>query len=228
MPWGYSILAQSLHGPPKAYSPYRALGIIGKLVTMINRIRQTSDRYRPMTKKNQLPVVVLCVFALVLCAFDGLAQKRKSKSRKSKTGHENQLPAATLISFKKNMFIHCGDSLSIDNHTLMITSVESDTTLCYFGNNEDVLWLYPATLVVKLNPARAIREIQILVNDNCRPGCSTANLYNRAGELIATASNTLSYEDELLPFTACQDATKLTITGYEGMFHHIKISYASP
>ncbi|HRX01079.1 MAG TPA: hypothetical protein P5280_16405, partial [Cyclobacteriaceae bacterium] len=76
-----------------------------------------------------------------------------------------------------------------------------------------------------LNRARAIKDIQITVNDNCRPECTTANLYNVDGEFIATQTNKLTYEDEPLSFTVPEDFSTLAITSYEGMVKQIRIVY---
>lgn len=169
-----------------------------------------------MVKRNPMFIVLLCFISL-LVAHDGLAQKRIAKSKKS---------SATLITFKKDMFKKCGDSVVIARHTLTVSSLENDSTVCYFGNGEDnLLWLYPASLYVKLNRNRAVKEIHIVVNDNCRPGCTTANLYNSDDELIAKAENQMSYEDETLSFTVPEDAAKLAVTSYEGIVKNIRIVY---
>jgi len=171
-----------------------------------------------MLSRNQFYIITLCIVTL-FAGHDTLAQKRKSKKSKSSRGAE------TLITFRRGQFKECGDSLIIDRHTLMVNHLENDSTMCYFGNNEDVLWLYPATLYIKLNRARAIKDIQITVNDNCRPECTTANLYNVDGESIATQTNKLTYEDEPLSFTVPEDFSTLAITSYEGMVKQIRIVY---
>lgn len=163
--------------------------------------------------------LLLCIVT-VFAGHDSFAQKKKSKKSKGRA-----LRTETLITFRRGQFKECGDSLIIDRHTLMVNHLENDSTMCYFGNNEDVLWLYPATLYIKLNTARAIKDIQITVNDNCRPECTTANLYNIDGEFIATQTNKLTYEDEPLSFTVPEDFSTLAITSYEGMVKQIRIVY---
>jgi len=172
-----------------------------------------------MLHRNQLPVILLSILTL-FAAHETLAQKAKQKSKKSKGR-----PAETVITFKKGQFKDCGDSITIDKHSLMVSHLENDTTTCYFGNEEDLLWLYPATLYMKLNRDRKIKEIQVIVNDNCRMECTTSNLYNVDGELIANQSNKMTYQDETLSFTLPEDYGTLNITSYEGMVKQIRIVY---
>ncbi|MGE0590257.1 MAG: hypothetical protein AB7O48_16880 [Cyclobacteriaceae bacterium] len=172
-----------------------------------------------MANRNRFYIIITLCIVTLFAGHDAVAQKRKSKKSKSSRASE------TVITFKAGQFKECGDSITVGKHSLKVSHLENDSTMCYFGNNEDLLWLYPATLYMKLNRDRAIKEIKVTVNDNCRPECTTANLYNLDGELLVTQSNKLTYEDEPLLFTLPEDFNTMTITSYEGMVKEIRIVY---
>lgn len=125
-----------------------------------------------------------------------------------------------ILNFESNMFKECGDTATIDGFLFRIDSLGSS---CYFGNDEEQVWLYPCTLEMTLpDIGNTITSVTIEYTDWCRPECTTAASFDDNGEVIHTMSNEISNETDSFVFTEDLDRTRaIRMTSYEGYISRV-------
>jgi hypothetical protein len=147
------------------------------------------------------------------------------------------------ITFSENLFSDCNQTVLIDNIGLTYRPISinepSANTVgdCDFADytlsieqreNHPLKGLYAmflgSHLEIDLTKISGYSKIKLTIEDNCRAGCTGANLYVN-NEIVETQLNTKSnpIQEELVFDIKNKNAQKVTVYSYEGAIYKINI-----